>query len=103
MSVDEWYNAVQAQINLVKYPQETARILHRDIFCFFSQISNNSNIDLEKFSASKVRHLAKKLESSKSTARYIKQTSSEPQATQVTLLRHQRTEIPLKQIQMETI
>ena len=34
-SVDEWYNAVQAQINLAKCPQETARILHRDIFCFF--------------------------------------------------------------------
>ena len=33
--VDEWYNAVQAQINLAKYPPETAMILHRDIFCFF--------------------------------------------------------------------
>ena len=27
-SVDEWYNAVQAQINLARYPQETARILY---------------------------------------------------------------------------
>ena len=35
MWVDEWNNAVQAQINLEKYPQETARILHRDIFWFF--------------------------------------------------------------------
>ena len=34
-SVDEWYNAVQAQLNLAKYPPETAKILHRDIFCFF--------------------------------------------------------------------
>ena len=34
-SVDERYNAVQAQINLANYPQETARILHRDIFWFF--------------------------------------------------------------------
>ena len=34
MSVDEWYNAVQAQINLAKYPAETAKILHRDIFWF---------------------------------------------------------------------
>ena len=32
MSVDEWYNAVQAQINLAKYPPETATILQRDIF-----------------------------------------------------------------------
>ena len=58
-SVDEWYNVVQAQINLAKYPQETARILHRDIFCFFlrdeefvSKIINDSNIDLNRFPAS---------------------------------------------------
>ena len=31
-SVDEFYNAVQAQINLAKYPQETEKILHRDVF-----------------------------------------------------------------------
>ena len=31
-SVDEWYNAVQAQVSLVKYPPETASISHRDIF-----------------------------------------------------------------------
>ena len=54
-SVDEQYNAVQAQINLAKYPQETARILHRDIFWFFhrekefvSKTTNDSNIDLNK-------------------------------------------------------
>ena len=35
MSVGEWYNAVQAQINLAKYPPETAKILHGDIFWFF--------------------------------------------------------------------
>ena len=29
--VDEWYNAVQAQVSLAKYPPETASILHRDI------------------------------------------------------------------------
>ena len=34
-SVDEWYNAVQAQVHLAKYPQETANILHHDIFRFF--------------------------------------------------------------------
>ena len=27
-SVDEWYNAVQNQVSLVKYPPETASILH---------------------------------------------------------------------------
>ena len=33
--MDKWYSAVQAQINLAKYPQKTARILQRDIFWFF--------------------------------------------------------------------
>ena len=36
--------------------------------------------------------LAKKLESSKATTRHIKQVSGEPQATQINLLRHQRTD-----------
>ena len=101
MSVDVWYNAVQAQINLAKYPTETAKILHKDIFCFFlrdgefvSKTINDSSIDLEKFPASKVRQLAKRLESSKSTARHITKMSSDPQTTQVNLLRYQRTEIP---------
>ena len=34
-NVDEWYNAVQTQVAIVKCPQETAKILHRDIFWFF--------------------------------------------------------------------
>ena len=42
MSVDQWYNAVQAQINLAKYPAETAKILHRDIFWFSSGMRNFS-------------------------------------------------------------
>ena len=29
MSVDEWFNAVQNQVNLAKYPPETAKILQR--------------------------------------------------------------------------
>ena len=32
MSVDEWYNAVQTQVGLAKYPKETAEILQRDIY-----------------------------------------------------------------------
>ena len=34
-SINEWYNTVQVQVNLVKYPPETAKILHCDIFWFF--------------------------------------------------------------------
>ena len=67
-SVDEWYNAVQTQVASAKYPQEMAKILHRDIFCFFlrdkefvfKNKSNDNNIDLNTFPASKVRQLAKR-------------------------------------------
>ena len=58
-----------------------------------SKTINDSNIDLEKLSASKVRQLAKKLESSKSTAKHIKKMPSNPQAAQIHMLRHQRSEI----------
>ena len=84
-SVDEWYNAVQTQVALAKYPPETAKILHRDIFWFFlkdeefvSKTINDSNIDLDKFPASKVRQLGKKMECSKVNARQIKQVASNP-------------------------
>ena len=43
--------------------------------------------------------MAKKLESSKSTAKHIKQVSCEPQAAQVTLLRHQPSELPPSKLQ----
>ena len=65
-----WYNSVQAQVNLTKYPPETAKILHRDIFWFFlneedfvSKTINEGSVDLDKFPASKVCQLAKKYES----------------------------------------
>ena len=100
-SVDEWYNAVQAQVNLARYPPEMAKILHRDIFWFFlweedfvSRTISDGSIDLDKFPASRVRQLAKKLERSKVMAIHIKQVSGEPQAAQINLLWHQRTELP---------
>ena len=53
-SVDEWYNAVQAEVCLAKYPPETASILHRGIFWFFlkdedfvSKTLNECSIDLQ--------------------------------------------------------
>ena len=96
-SVNEWYNMVQAQVNLAKYPPETAKTLQRDIFWFFlrneqfvSKTISDGSVDLEKFPASK----AKKLESSKATACHIKQVAGDPQAAQINLLRHQCTELP---------
>ena len=100
-SVDEWYNAIQAQVNLAKYPPETANIPDRDTFWFFlkdedfvSRIISDGSIDLDKFPASRVCQLAKKLQSSKATARHIKQVPGEPQMTQINLLHHQRTKLP---------
>ena len=55
-SVEEWKNALQAQVSLAKYPPETASILHWDIFWFLlkdeefvSKTINDFNIDLDKF------------------------------------------------------
>ena len=63
-SVGEWYNSVQTQVALAKYPQETAKILHGDMFWFLlrdeefvSKTINDRNIDLNKFPASKVKVL----------------------------------------------
>ena len=79
-SIDEWYNAVLAHIPLCEYPKETAAILTRDIFWFFmtdnefiAKIINEGNTDLEQYPAAKVQQMAKKLESSKATAKHIKQ------------------------------
>ena len=101
-SIDKWYNAVQAHVNLAKYPPETAKILHRDIIWFFlkdehfiSRTISDGSVDLDKFPASRVWQLAKKLKSSiATTVRHIKQVSGEPHTTQINLLRHQRTELP---------
>ena len=53
-NVDEWYNAVQARVNLAKYLLETAKILHRDIFLFFmkdedfvTKTINEGNVNIQ--------------------------------------------------------
>ena len=78
-----------------------AKILQRDIFWFFlrdeefvSKTISDGSVDLEKFPTSKVRQLAKNLESSKATACHIKQVAGDLQAAQINLRRHQHTELP---------
>ena len=100
-SVDKWYNAVQTQVALAKYPPETAKILHRDICWFFlkdeefvSKTINDSNIDLDNLLTSKDRQIAKEMESSKVTARHIRQVASDPQEAQINLMRHHCTDTP---------
>ena len=84
-----------------KYPPETAIILHQDIFWFFlhdedfvSRTITEGSVDLDKFPASRVRQLVKMFESSKATVHHIKQVAGDLQATQINLMRHQRTELP---------
>ena len=91
-SIDEWYNAVQAQINLTKYPPETAKIMHWDIFWFFlhdedfmSKTTTEGSVDLDKFPTSRVRQLVKRLDSSKANVCHIKQVASDPQETKINL------------------
>ena len=43
--------------------------------------------------------MTKKLESSQATAKHMKQVTKDPQATQINLLRHQRTELPTSKLQ----
>ena len=100
-SIGEWYNTVQIMVALAKYPQETEKILHRDIFWFFLRDEefvpntiDDSNIDLSNFPASKVRQLAKQIESSKATTKHIKQVANNLQAAQINLMHHQCTELP---------
>ena len=101
--MDEWYNAVQAQVNLAKYPPEMVKILHHHIFWFFmrdedfiTKMINEGNDDIQKFPASKVHHLAKKMESSKATAKHIRKIAGDIPAAQVQLMQHQCTHLPAR-------
>ena len=84
-----------------RYPPETVKILHCNIFWFFlcdedfvSRTITEGSVDLDKFPTSRVCQLAKKFESSKATVWHINQVAGDLQATQINLMRHQRTELP---------
>ena len=73
----------------------------RDIFWFLlpdeefvSSTISDGSIDLDKFPASRVCQLAKRMESSKATVHHIKEVAGNPQAEQINLLRNQHTELP---------
>ena len=55
---------------------------------------NDSSVDLDKFPASKVRQLAKKMEAAKAIAHHIKQVANDPRVAQINLMRHQYTDFP---------
>ena len=103
-SIGEWYNVVQVHIPLCEYPPETAAILTREIFWFFmtdkefiAKTINEGDTDLAHYPAAKVQQMAKKLESSKATAKHIKQHTSTMQGVaQINVLQHNGTSLPPK-------
>ena len=92
---------MQAKSIWLNTPWKLSKIIHRGIFWFFlcveefvSRTISDGSIDLLKFPASRVRQLAKRMESFKATMHHIKQVAGDPQAAQINLLRHQCTEVP---------
>ena len=61
---------------------------------FIMKTINEGNVDIQKFPASKVHQLAKKMESSKASAKHIRQVAGEIPAAQVQLMHHQHTQLP---------
>ena len=61
---------------------------------FVSRTLNEGHVELFKFPASTVCQLAEKMESSQATAKHMKHVTRDLEATQINLLRHQRTELP---------
>ena len=62
---------------------------------FMSRTITEGSVDLDKFPACRVKTAGKKkFESSKTTVHHIKQVAGDLQATQINLMRHQRTELP---------
>ena len=59
-----------------------------------SRTITEGSVNLDKFPASRVHQVVKKFESSKATVHHIKRVAGDQHATQINLMRHQRTEFP---------
>ena len=60
---------------------------------FVTRTINEGNVDIQQFPTSRVRQLAKKMESSKATAKHIRQAAGDLPAAQIHLMHHQHTEL----------
>ena len=63
---------------------------------FVTRTINKGNVDIQQFPASKVTQLAKKMESSKATAKHIRQVAGDLPVAQIQLMQHQCTELPAR-------
>ena len=70
---------------------------------FIMKTINEGNVDIQKFPASKVCQLAKKMESSKATAKHIQQVAGDIPAAQLQLMHHQCTQLPNREFSQEEI
>ena len=61
---------------------------------FVTKTINEGNVDIQTFPASKVRQLAKKMESSKATAKHIRQVAGDLLSAQIQLMHDQHTKLP---------
>ena len=61
---------------------------------FVTKTINEGNVDILKFPVSKVCQLAKRIESSKATAKHIRQVAGDLPAAQIQLMQHQCTQLP---------
>ena len=60
---------------------------------FVTRTVNEGNVDIQQFPASKVQQLAKKMESSKATAKHIRLVAGYLLPAQIHLMHHQHTEL----------
>ena len=58
---------------------------------FVTKTIKEGNINIQKFPTSKVQQLAKEMESSKATAKHIRQVAGDLPAAQIHLMHHQHT------------
>ena len=61
---------------------------------YVTKTINEGNVDIQKFSMTKVRQLARKMESSKATAKHIRQVAGDLPVAQLQLMQHQHMELP---------
>ena len=63
---------------------------------FVTKMINEGNVNMQKFPASKVQQLAKKMQSSKATTKHIRQVAGDLPAAQIHLMQHQHTQLPAR-------
>ena len=63
---------------------------------FVTKTINKGNVDIQKFPASKVWQLAKKMESSKATTKHIRQVTGDLLVAHIQLIWHQHAQLPAR-------